>query len=79
MALAMKAQARKAVAEAETVLLEPVESVVRLQRVWRLVRGSRSSAKLDAVCSKATGWTGGGSSATTKTSREWWARSGSSR
>ena len=46
---AMKAKSRKAVLEAETVLLEPVESAVRLQRVWRLVRGSRASAKLDAV------------------------------
>ena len=30
-------------------MLEPVESAVRLQQVWRLVRGSRASAKLDAV------------------------------
>ena len=48
MKLAMYAQTRKAVLEAETVLLEPVGLAVRLQRVWRLVRGSRASAKLDA-------------------------------
>ena len=49
MMLAMKTQTRKAVAEVETVLSEPVESAVPLQRVWRLVRGSRFSAKLDAA------------------------------
>ena len=45
----MQAQTRKVVSEAETVLLELEESAVWLQRVWRMVRGPRSSAKLDAV------------------------------
>ena len=49
MARAMQGQTRKTVLEAETVLLEPVKSAVLLKRVWRMVRGPRTSAKLGAV------------------------------
>ena len=45
----LRAQARKTVEEAETILSEPEESAAQLEKVWKLVRGSRVSAKLDAV------------------------------
>ena len=45
----LRSQARKAVEEAETILSEPAELAATLEKVWKLVRGPRASAKLDAV------------------------------
>ena len=77
-AWAMQTQTRRAVLEAETILLQPVESATRLQRVWRMVRGQRASVKLDAACSRATPCPDAVSSAMRMTPRESLARSGNS-